>query len=253
MKTAWIRCAECQTITVDLVVTSPPYDKMRLYRGYQFDFEAIAKELYRVIKPGGVLVWVVNDETVNGSETATTARQKLFFRDVSGFNLHDTMIWEKTNPLPVKEQKRYNQAFEYMLVFSKGTPTTFNPILEKCKTAGQIYTTVKDTRNRSGATGLIIEPKRKNATKSRYNVWKMGHASKNYGHPAVFPDQLAEDHIKTWINPGDLVFDPMAGSGTTLVMAKKLGRSFIGSEISAEYCKIIEQRLSLPTEKAFSE
>lgn len=232
----------CVTITstfpsecIDLTVTSPPYDDLMDYKGYEFDYKPTADILYRVTKPGGVVVWVVGDATDDGSETGTSFRHALYFMSI-GFKLHDTMIWHKTNPMPSWSAPRYNQAFEYMFVFSKGTPKTFNPLKEKCKTAGQLYTSVKKMGNRSNPErNVLSKAKRKKELKNLYNVWSMGHAARNYGHPAVFPELLAERHILSWSNPNDIIFDPMMGSGTTAVMALKNKRKFIGCEIGEEY------------------
>ena len=121
--------------SIDMVLTSPPYDNLRDYKGYTFNFEGIAQEIYRVLKDGGVCVWIVGDATIKGSETGTSFRQALYFKEI-GFNLHDTMIWYKTNPMPYIKKNCYTPCFEYMFVFSKGKPNTFNPIMIECKTKG---------------------------------------------------------------------------------------------------------------------
>lgn len=228
--------------SVDMVLTSPPYDNLRDYKGYTFDFEGIAKELYRIVKDGGVVVWIVGDATIKGSETGTSFKQALYFKEI-GFNLHDTMIYRKVNPVPLTHN-RYEQGFEYMFVFSKGKPKTFNPIMVDCKTKGM------DTKRRTfyqKADG-ILEKGNKNEpvknTKQKDNVWDIPTYSGKYGHPAIFPEKLAEDHILSWSNEGDVILDPMAGSGTTLKMAKKNNRNYIGIEISEEYIEIIKARLN---------
>jgi len=227
--------------SIDMVLTSPPYDNLRDYKGYTFDFEGIANELYRVTKDGGVVVWVVGDATIKGSETGTSFKQALYFKEI-GFNLHDTMIYRKVNPIPLTHN-RYEQCFEYMFVFSKGTPKTFNAIRVACKTKGS------DTKQRTfyHKTDGVLSKGNKNDvvkdTKQKDNVWDIPTYSGRYGHPAIFPEKLAEDHILSWSNEGDIILDPMAGSGTTLKVAKKLKRDFIGIEISEEYCAIGERRL----------
>ena len=229
---------------IDLTVTSPPYDNLRTYNGYSFDFEAVAKELYRVTKQGGVVVWVVGDATIKGSETGTSFRQALFFKEI-GFNLHDTMIYHKTNaPLT---HPRYEQEFEYMFIFSKGRVNTFNGIKDK----KNIYqgSIIGGTKRDSG-TGVLRQlsgnkqGKRISEYGLRGNVWYITNRSNRLGHPAVFPEALANDHIISWSNEGDLVYDPFMGSGTTAKMAILNKRNWIGSEISEEYCKIIEKRVS---------
>ena len=207
---------------VDLTVTSPPYDDLRSYNGYSFDFENIAKELFRVTKDGGIVVWVVNDKTKNGSETGTSFRQALYFKEV-GFNLHDTMIYAKNNPTPSKTN-RYQPAFEYMFVLSKGKPKTFNPIMED-----KIY---KESRKEKwynkNIDGEQLKAKVSQSDKKlRLNIWNYSvgkhHTTKDsiaFKHPAIFPEKLAEDHILSWSNQDDIVMDIFMGSGTTAKMAK---------------------------------
>jgi site-specific DNA-methyltransferase (adenine-specific) len=244
--------------SVDLTVTSPPYDNLRSYNGnisqWSFaKFKAIAKELYRVTKQGGVVVWVVGDATIKGSETGTSFRQALYFKEI-GFNLHDTMIWKKHSPHP--PNVRYWQCFEYMFVLSKGKPKTFKPITQtKTKFAGYKNQTV---RKKDGSIELLegnAKDRIINAqqTKQRImdNIWEIpsgyGRSTKDkiaYNHPAIFPEQLAEDHIISWSNPGDIVFDPFMGSGTTGKMAVLNGRNFIGIELDDKYFEIAKRRIS---------
>ena len=229
--------------SVDLIVTSPPYDNLRDYNGYTFDFESIANELFRIIKQGGVVVWIISDATIKGSETGTSFKQALYFKEI-GFSLHDTMIWEK-DTFSFPHNNRYRSVFEYMFVFSKGKPTTTNLIQDKInKYAGSsVHGT---SRGKDGITFRKSNDK-KSVVKDlgvRYNVWHLSNEKNNrYGHPAPFPEKLAEDHILSWSNKGDLVLDPMCGSGTTLKMVKKNNRNYIGIEISEEYCKIAKARI----------
>ena len=229
---------------VDLTVTSPPYDNLRKYNGYYFDFENIAKELFRITKDGGVVVWVVGDSTIKGSETGTSFRQALHFMDC-GFNLHDTMIYAKENPIP-QNHNRYEQSFEYMFVLSKGKPKTFNPLRESTKNAGKKFnwgnrkTKLDDNQCRRDRESEELEVK---PTKIKKNIFYYYVGGGKTGHPAVFPEQLAKDHIISWSNIGDVVFDPFLGSGTTAKMAIETGRKFLGCEISEEYCEIIKNRL----------
>ena len=235
--------------SIDLVVTSPPYDNLRDYRGYSFPFEEISKELVRVLKDGGVLVWVVGDACIDGSETGTSFRQALHFMDL-GLKLHDTMIYEKnSSSFPARpDSLRYTQIFEYMFVFCKGRIRDDIMLLKDKpnKWAGsQSWGNVtyykkngdKDIRNKK------ISPVPEFSI--RNNIWKYTTATDvSFGHPAIFPEKLAEDHILSWSNPGDLVYDPFLGSGTTAKMAIKNNRRWIGSEISEEYCKILKDRLN---------
>jgi site-specific DNA-methyltransferase (adenine-specific) len=225
---------------VDLTITSPPYDSLRIYNGYSFDFESVAKSLFKIIKPGGVLVWIVGDETLKGSETGTSFRQALGLKE-TGFNLHDTMIWRKTNPMPKFKHKRYSDVFEYMFVLSKGQPKTFNPLMQPSKRAGELY----DYTAKLKTTGKVRQKKTFNINSEKYrdNIWEIAVARNTTEHPAIFPESLVSDHIISWSNEGDIVYDPFIGSGTTALAAKKLNRSYIGSEISKEYCAIAESRI----------
>ena len=230
---------------VDLTVTSPPYDNLRTYKGFEWDFEGVANELYRVTKQGGVVVWVVGDATINGSETGTSFRQALYFKEI-GFNLHDTMIYAKKNPIPLTHN-RYEQYFEYMFVFSKSKPKTFNPLLIKCKTSGSYTHQRKTGRVKEAATRNRDEITVTKTEKQRGNIWEYvigGKKGETGNHPAPFPEQLAQDHIISWSNEGDVVLDPFMGSGTTAKMALLNNRNFIGFELSEEYCKIANERLS---------
>lgn len=232
--------------SIDLTVTSPPYDNLRDYNGYTFDFEGIAKELFRITKQGGVVVWVVGDATIKGSETGTSFKQALYFKEI-GFNLHDTMIYRKSNRPPLNHP-RYEQEFEYMFIFSKGKPNVVNLLTTKCLNAGKINSGTarnggSDTLQKKHGAGKPCKE-----TKPLGNIWSyaVGVEKDNKGmHPAIFPEKLAEDHILSWSNEGDIILDPMAGSGTTLKMAKKNNRNYIGIEIAQEYVKICNDRLGI--------
>ena len=228
---------------VDLTVTSPPYDNLRTYNGYSFDFEAVAKELYRVTKQGGVVVWVVGDATIRGSETGASFKQALYFKEI-GFNLHDTMIYQKSTP-PLTHN-RYEQNFEYMFVFSKGKPKTFNGLREPREYADNRKNKAFG-RNKDNSVDVGYSSKYE--TRLKRNVWKYfagGGANDKIAsqHPAIFPEQLANDHIISWSNEGDVIYDPFMGSGTTAKMAILNNRNWIGSEISKEYCEIAEKRIN---------
>ena len=244
----FIRCGDCVQLMkdtipdsfVDLTVTSPPYDNLRRYNGYVFDFQSVADQLYRVTKDGGVVVWVVGDSTINGSETGTSFKQALYFKEI-GFNLHDTMIWQKTNPMPKVKTKRYFDVFEYMFVFSKGKPNTFNPIMVECKFGGKTYNST--CKNIDGESGRTRKKFVLNSQRYKNNIWDIAVAQNKTIHPAVFPSQIARDHISSWSNEGDVVFDPMFGSGTTIVEAIKLKRKYIGFEISEDYYNLCKDRI----------
>lgn len=232
---------------IDLTVTSPPYDDLRNYKGYVFPFEDIAKELLRVTKDGGVVVWVVNDATIDGSETGTSFKHALKFMDV-GFKLHDTMIFKKRNPIPQIYRKRYNNEFEYMFILSKGVVKTHNPIMVDCAHAGLELngTTYKNYSKNEQKREKMAKPVKDKKIKGNiweYVVGKRQEDQEAKGHPAPFPCQLVRDHIISWTNPGDLIFDPMCGSGTTPRVAEEMGRNYIGVDISSEYVKIARKRI----------
>lgn len=232
---------------IDLTVTSPPYDDLRTYKGFAFDFENLANELYRVTKDGGVVVWVVNDATVDGSETLTSFKQAIYFREVCGFNLHDTMIFQK-NSYVFPPHVRYYGVFEYMFVFSKGIPKTINLIRVPTKFQ-KAPINASGGRERDGRVHIWKYDMGKE-TRIADNVWVYNVGSnctadsEAYGHPAIFPEQLARDHIISWSNPGDLVLDPFSGSGTTAKVALLEGRNYLGLDISSEYCEIAKQRIN---------
>lgn len=228
---------------IDLTVTSPPYDDLRVYNGYDFDFESVANELYRITKQGGIIVWIVADATIKGSETGSSFKQALYFIEI-GFNLHDTMIWRKPDPIPLTHN-RYEQAFEYMFVFSKGKPKTFNPLKTKTKFSGKTENmknwSNKDLKQSKRIRDEVII---RNQKRMLHNVWD---CSVNDGlkinHPAKFPEKLVAQHILSWSNSGDIVYDPFLGSGTTAKMAILNNRSFLGSEISDAYFEIADKRI----------
>ena len=232
---------QMQSESVDLVVTSPPYDDLRTYGGHGWDFYGVAWNLKRILKPGGVIVWVVNDATVDGSETGSSMEQALHFKRI-GLNLHDTMVWHKTNAMPLNNS-RYEPAWEYIFVLSKGKPAAWNPAKDRSLLAGV----------KSGGTQIDADGTRKpkwgngtpyNEMKVKQNVLPFPVGGGDTGHPAVFPDDLAKLCVSTWSNPGGVVLDCFAGSGTTLKAAKELNRRFIGIEVNPEYVEIINKRIA---------
>lgn len=241
---------------IDLTVTSPPYDDLRTYNGYSFDFKGLVRELYRVTKAGGVVVWIVGDETVRGCETGTSFRQALDFMQC-GFLLADTMIYHKTDvAFPRHGHRKYPGAFEYMFVFTKGKAKTFNLIRDReNKLAGQL---MSGTVRQKDGTTLASRAKGKAVATlgARSNVWgystgrgKSSADSIAYEHPAIFPEALARDHITSWSNMGDTILDPFMGSGTTGKAALQLGRTFVGIDISADYVALAERRIAAMTER----
>ena len=243
-------CVECmRTIednTIDLTVTSPPYDDLRKYKGFSFDFENVAKELYRITKVGGTVVWIVGDATKDGCESLTSFKQALYFKEI-GFNILDTMIYEKSGCGACGSNKCYIQNFEYMFVMTKGKITTYNLIYDRPNVivGKQTVNTNRDKFTAdNGRKYRDIETKEMGR---RFNIWRYNQTSGqdefSKKHPAPFPQDLVSDHIISWSNEGDIIFDPFMGSGTTAKMAELNNRRWIGCELSEEYCEIIKQRL----------
>ncbi len=248
-----IYCANCVDFmnnnldeeSIDLTVTSPPYDNLRDYNGYSFDYETIAKALFRVTKKGGVVVWVVGDKIVKGNKSLTSFKHALTFQS-AGFNVHDVMIYKKKNT-PFMRSNAYTNCFEFMFVFSKGSPKTFHPLKEKTVSSGEemlVHNKKPDGINKKTLGKL-------NEEKTKTNIWEyavgLGGTTNDkiaFKHPAVFPEKLAQDHILSWSNEGEIVFDPMCGSGTTCKMAYLNNRKYIGCDISQEYVDIANERLS---------
>lgn len=235
--------------SIDLTITSPPYDNLRDYTGFTWNFEELLSQLWRVTCDGGIVMWNVADQTVNGSETGTSMRQAIKFID-SGWKLHDTMIYEKGN-FSNPSSNRYHQIWEYVFIFSKGKPKTFNPIKDKPTTGMQspdharLITFGKNTvRQKDGTMAQRGTRKEYSDYGMRTNIWRMKTAGQEnpcqaIDHPAKMPSMLAHDHIISWSNPGDIILDPFAGCGTTGIEALKLGRKFVGIEISNEYFQLM--------------
>lgn len=233
--------------SVDIVITSPPYDNIREYDGFSFDFEAIAQELFRVVREGAVVVWIVNDQYVDGSMTGTSFRHALYFKDV-GFRLHDVMIWDKgTFPTLGAIDVRYPNSFEFMLILSKGKPKTFNALKDRKNKHFGRQIGGGSTRMPDGSTKR--RPKKSEVFLEyglRHNVWRIFPENSNRrrkGHPAQFPEDLVRDHLSSWSRKGDVVLDPFLGSGTTLLVAQEMARVGIGIEISKRYCDIARRRV----------
>lgn len=237
--------------SVDLTLTSPPYDNLRTYNGNnklwgESVWKVVIQELFRVTKQGGVVVWIVADATVNGSETGTSFKQSLWAKEC-GFNLHDTMIWNKGNFTAVGALKSsYAPVFEYMFIWSKGRPIAFNPIKDrKNKHHGVVYHQTIRLANGATKDGHGKWEKRIKEYGQRHNVWIIPPEQSNSKrcHPAQHPERLASDHILSWSNPGDIVLDPFMGSGTTGVACKNLDRNFIGIELDRGYFEIATRRI----------
>lgn len=237
--------------SIDLTITSPPYDNLRTYNGnisqWNFEkFKKIAQELYRITKDGGVIVWIVADATIKGSETGTSFKQALWFKDC-GFNLHDTMIWDKQNCSSIGSMNRYENTFEYMFVLSKGKPKSANIIKDKRnKRFGEMQH--GSIRQKDGSVRKTSQYGKKTIEKfgRRHNVWNVTPCKSKSErlHPAPFPVQLAQDHTVSWSNEGDVVLDCFMGSGTTGVACLNTNRKFIGIELDKNYFEIAQNRLA---------
>jgi len=230
---------------IDLVITSPPYDNLRKYKGYTFDFESIAKELYRVIKIGGIIIWIVGDKIKNGNRSLTSFKQALYFQEV-GFNVHDVMIYKKKNT-PFMRSNAYTNCYEFMFVLSKQKINTFNRLTEKTVRHG--FEGLPFNKGVDGINKKVVKELKEKKTK--INIWEyavgLGGTTKDreaFKHPAIFPEKLVKDHILSWSNENDIVYDPFMGSGTTAKMALLNNRYYLGSEISKEYCEIANKRIN---------
>lgn len=233
--------------TIDLVVTSPPYDNLRTYGGHSWNFEGVVSQLWRLVKRGGVVVWVVADATIDGSETGTSFRQALRFMDV-GFRLHDTMIYKKAGSNPNVHHPRYGHCFEYMFVFSNGTPSTFNPHKKRKNATAGKYDPPQTKMQRNGNLKSYAGNRTRPDESLECNIWEyvVGAWNGDEGtgnHPAYFPEALARDHILSWSNESDIVLDPFNGSGTTTKVARLEGRKFIGIDVNEEYCDTARKRI----------
>ncbi|PXA21098.1 site-specific DNA-methyltransferase [Staphylococcus pseudintermedius] len=246
--------------SIDLTVTSPPYDNLRDYDGYNFDYKKTIEQLYRVTKLGGMIVWVVGDATIKGSETGSSFKQALEFLN-AGFKLHDTMIYKKnTSSFPARRDgKRYTQIFEYMFVFSKGKPQKASLICDKPnKWAGYTNWGRNTQRGKDGVLKQTKNIKPVPTHSPRNNIWEysigggVGQKDKlAYKHPATFPLQLASDHILSWSDEKDVVLDTFIGSGTTAIAAIQTNRNFIGFDISEQYCELSRMRIETTLNENF--
>ena len=237
---------------IDLVVTSPPYDDLRNYNGYSFDFEKIAIELFRILKKGGVVVWVVGDKIKNGNRSLTSFKQCIYFQEI-GFNVHDVMIYRKKNT-PFMRSNAYTNCYEFMFVFSKERIKTFNPL--KTKTVRHGMEKLVSNKKADGINKKVLAELKEEKTLT--NIWEyavgLGGSTNDkiaFQHTAIFPEKLAQDHILSWTNEGDIVFDPFMGSGTTAKMSKLNNRHFIGMEISKEYTELAKKRLAMVSPSLF--
>lgn len=252
-----IHCGDCIALmkriepnSIDLVVTSPPYDTLRNYNGFLFTFEKIVAGLLSVLKDHGVVAWVVGDKIENGNRSLTSFRQAIYFQE-HGFKIHDIMIYQKKNT-PFMRSNAYTNCYELMIVLSKKGPKTFNPIMVGTRRNG--YEMLPHNKKADGINKKTLGELKE--TKVKNNIWQyavgLGGTTRDkiaFTHPAIFPEKLAEDQILSWTNEGDIVLDPMCGSGTTCKMAMVNNRHYIGIDISEEYCKIARQRLSITSKR----
>jgi site-specific DNA-methyltransferase (adenine-specific) len=237
---------------IDLTITSPPYDELRNYNGYHFNCEEIAEQLFRITKDGGVVVWVVGDKIKKGNKSLTSFKQAILFQE-TGFNVHDVMIYKKKNT-PFMRSNAYTNCYEFMYIFSKGAPKTFNPLMEKTVRSG--FEMLVYNKGADGVNNKTLKELKDKKVKT--NIWEyavgLGGSTNDreaFQHPAIFPEKLVEDHILSWSNPGDIVFDPMCGSGTTCKMAQKHDRHYIGCDISNEYAELTKQRIEKHKSESF--
>jgi site-specific DNA-methyltransferase (adenine-specific) len=233
--------------SIDLVVTSPPYDNLRTYKGFSVDLHSTGKEAYRVLKDGGIAVMVIQDQTKAFAKTLTSFRLIIDWCDNIGFRLFETIIYRKYGTEGAWWKARFRVDHEYMPIFLKGKkPQYFNKklLMVPSKHGGEILTGSGNRRTTGETTKTVTRPI--NPTKCRGTIWDYLMAGDKdplkRKHPAPFPDQIPIDFITCFCPPKGIVLDPFIGSGSTAVAAKKLGRHYIGFEITPEYCEIAEQR-----------
>lgn len=250
-----IVCGDCIKVmkaipdnTIDLIVTSPPYDNLRTYNGFNFEFPKIAEQMYRILKKTGVAVWVVGDRITDGNKSLTSFRQAIQFQDI-GFKIHDVMIYKKKNT-PFMRSNAYTNCYEFMFVLTKNKPKVFHPLMEPTRRNG--FEMLVHNKKADGINKKIMG--KLNEEKVRTNIWEyavgLGGTTNDkiaFQHPAVFPESLVADHITSWTDEGDIVLDPMCGSGTTPKVSKMLNRKYIGIDISEEYCAIAKERVGAVT------
>jgi site-specific DNA-methyltransferase (adenine-specific) len=245
---------------IDLVVTSPPYDNLRDYNGYSVDLNETGKNIYRILKDGGVAVMVIQDQTKNFGKSLTSFRTIVDWCDNVGFKLFECVIYRKNGTEGAWWKNRFRVDHEYMPIFLKGEkPQYFNKdsLKVKSKHGGKIMTGFAN-RKTNGETGKSIT-KAINEMKCRGTVWDYLMAGDKdpvkRKHPAPFPDKIPFDFINCFCPPNGIVLDPFVGSGSTVVGAKKLNRSFIGFDISEEYCNLTRKRLDSvsPDDELFQE
>lgn len=235
--------------SVDMVVTSPSYDDLRAYKGhYKIDLSTLGREIFRVLKDGGIYAMVIQDQTKDGGKSLTSFRTAIDHCDNIGFKLFETCIYKKLGAEGAWWSKRFRVDHEYIHIFLKGKrPQYFDkePIKIPSKHAGKSMTGCA-TRKTDGTThkskNVVINP-----TKCPGTIWDVANGGdKNplkRRHPAVFPDKIPYNLMQVFCPEGGLVLDPMCGSGTTLVQSKKLGRHFIGIDMEEEYVLLSRQRL----------
>lgn len=237
-------CAALKKFTaesVQCVVTSPPYDELRTYGGYEFRFEETARELFRVLCDGGVLCWNIKDAIIEGSESLTSCTHKIYLARVCGFRVR-TIIYQKRN-FSHPQKGFYHSVFEYVFICSKGKPRAFNPLMDRKNiTAGAVGNLGVNTFTERDGSKSVRAKKVTKEFGMRHDVWLgltrgQEEMCKRLPHPAMMPKWLARDLILSWSNPGDVVLDPFAGSFTTCKIALKLGRIPIGIEINPEYAQ----------------
>jgi len=234
--------------SIDLVVTSPPYDNLRKYNGFSWNFEGVAKEMFRIIKNGGVVVWVVGDKVESGSKSLTSFKHALYFKEI-GFNIYDVIIYKKSSPSP-PHKNRYFNSFEYMFILSKSKPITINLLKDRPNKCAGTSSGILTRREKNGTLttkkSIFI-----NDFGTRNNIWEYDIGNNKsttdkiaFKHPAIFPEKLVKDHIISWSNQGDIVLDPFMGSGTTAKIAIQTNRQYIGFETNEEYYNLANERIN---------
>lgn len=234
--------------SVDIVVTSPPYDGIRDYNGFNFDLHETGRGLIRILKEGGIVAMVIQDQTKNFGKTLTSFKTIIDWCDNIGFKLFECVIYRKHGSEGAWWTNRFRVDHEYMPIFLKGEkPQYFNKENLKVPSihGGKVMTGSGSRRTDGKTNARVTRPI--NTMKCRGTIWNYLMAGDKdpikRQHPAPFPDQIPLDFIECFCPPGGVVLDPFMGSGSTAVAAKKLNRKYIGFDTSEEYIKIAHARL----------